>query len=102
MNSIQIFNNPEFGEVRTVIIDGEPWFVGKDVALSLGYSDTADALRRHIDIEDKLTRGITDSGQSRQMIIINESGVYSLIFGSTLSNAKNFFQKVLDLMFVLK
>lgn len=85
-----MFNSPEFGEIRTVEIDGEPWFVGKDVATALGYSDTSDALKRHVDDEDKLTRCFTDSGQSREMYIINESGVYSLIFSSKLEKAKAF------------
>ena len=90
MNELQVFNSPEFGDIRTVEIDGEPWFVGKDVATALGYSDTSDALKRHVDDEDKLTRCFTDSGQSREMYIINESGVYSLIFSSKLEKAKAF------------
>lgn len=90
MNEIQIFRNKEFGEVRTVVIEGEPWFVGKDVAEALGYKDTADALKRHVDDDDKLTRCFTDSGQSREMYVINESGVYALVFGSKLPNAKKF------------
>lgn len=90
MSDLQVFNNPDFGEIRAVEIDGEPWFVGKDVAVALGYSDTSDALKRHIDDEDKLTRRFTDSGQSREMYIINESGVYSLIFSSKLESAKKF------------
>lgn len=90
MNEITIFNNPEFGDVRTIMIDGEPWFVGKDVAESLGYERTADAIRKHVEEDDKLTRSFADSGQSRQMYIINESGLYSLIFGSKLESAKKF------------
>ena len=90
MNEITIFNNPEFGDVRTIMIDGEPWFVGKDVAGSLGYERTADAIRKHVEEDDKLTRSFADSGQSRQMYIINESGLYSLIFGSKLESAKKF------------
>ena len=90
MNELTIFNNEEFGEIRTVEIDGEPWFVGKDIATALGYSDTSDAIKRHIDEEDKLTRCFTDSGQSRQMYVINESGVYALVFGSKLESAKRF------------
>ena len=90
MNEVTIFSNQEFGNVRTVTIDGEPWFVGKDIADALGYADTSDAIRRHIDDDDKLTRCFTDSGQSREMYVINESGVYSLIFSSRLESAKRF------------
>lgn len=90
MSELQIFNNEEFGEIRTVEVDGEPWFVGKDVAIALGYSDTSDAIKRHVDEDDKLTRCFTDSGQSRQMYIINESGIYALVFGSKLESAKRF------------
>ena len=75
MNELMIFNNPEFGAVRTVEIDGEPWLVGKDVAMALGYSDTDQALRKHVDDEDKLTRQFNGSGQSRNMTVINESGL---------------------------
>ncbi len=90
MNELQVFNNTEFGSVRTTVIDGEPFFVGKDVAKILGYRDTSDALKRHVDEEDKLTRCFTDSGQNREMYIINESGLYSLILRSQLSKARKF------------
>ena len=90
MEEMQIFNSGEFGDIRTVTIDGEPWFVGKDVAKALKYKDTSDALKKHISEDDKLTRRFTDSGQSREMYIINESGLYSLIFGSKLDSAKRF------------
>lgn len=90
MNELQIFNNEEFGQIRTVTIDNEPWFVGKDVAEALGYERTADAIRQHVEEEDKLTRCFADSGQNRQMFIINESGLYALIFGSKLDSAKRF------------
>lgn len=90
MEQINIFNSDEFGSVRTIIIDGEPWFAGKDVAASLGYKDTSDALKKHVADEDKLTRCFTDSGQNRQMYVINESGLYSLIFGSKLESAQKF------------
>ena len=89
-NKIQIFNNEEFGKVRTLMINNEPWFVGKDVAVALGYKDTSDALKKHVDTEDKLTRRFADSGQSREMYIINESGVYSLVLSSKLPTAKKF------------
>lgn len=89
-NALKIFENPAFGRVRTVIIENEPWFVGKDVAVALGYRDTADALKKHVDSEDKLTRRFADSGQHREMYIINESGLYSLILSSKLPTAKEF------------
>lgn len=90
MKNLQIFNNPDFGEIRTVEINGEPWFVGKDVAAALGYSDTDKAIRAHVDDDDKLTRQFGGSGQSRNLIIINESGLYSLILSSTLPSARQF------------
>ena len=65
MKELQLFSNPEFGAVRAVDIDGEPWLVGKDVAQVLGYNDTDQALRKHVDDEDKLTRQIDGSGQGR-------------------------------------
>lgn len=89
MNDLTIFNFDNI-EVRIVVIENEPYFVGKDVATILGYKDTSDALKRHVDEEDKLTRCFSDSGQSREMYIINESGVYSLVFGSKLPDAKKF------------
>ena len=89
-NEMQVFNNEEFGSVRTLTIDNQPWFVGKDVAEALGFKDTSDALKRHVDDEDKLTRCFTDSGQRREMYIINESGLYSLILSSKLKSAKKF------------
>lgn len=90
MNEIMTFNNKEFGSVREITIDEKPWFVGKDVASALGYQRTADAIKAHVYDEDKLTRRFTDSGQSRDMIIVNESGMYALIFGSKLESAKRF------------
>lgn len=87
---LHIFQNAEFGSVRSTMINGEPYFVGKDVAEILGYKDTSDAMRRHVDDEDKLTRCFTDSGQSREMYVINESGLYSLILSSKLPSAKRF------------
>ena len=76
MNDLQLFNNPEFGAVRAVEVDGEPWFVGKDIAQALWYNDTDQALRKHVDDEDKLTRRFDGSGQGRSMTTINESGLY--------------------------
>lgn len=90
MNGILVFNNPDFGDIRTVMINDETWFVGKDVAEALGYKNTSDALKKHVAEEDKLTRHFTDSGQSREMYIINESGLYALIFGSKLPSARKF------------
>lgn len=77
-------------QVRTVTINGEPYFVGKDVADVLGYNDTNQAVRKHVDDEDKLTRQFDGSGQKRNMTIINESGLYALILGSKLPQAKEF------------
>lgn len=91
---VTVFKNlvhPEFGELRTVEIDGEPWFVGKDVAAALGYTKERNALDKHVDKDDALKRGVTDSmGRTQQMTIINESGLYSLILSSKLPSAKEF------------
>lgn len=92
MNELTVFNNEEFGEIRTITIDGEPWFVGKDVAEILGYSNPRKAMIDHVDAEDK-TDGVTirDSiGRKQKPILINESGLYSLIISSKLPNAKAF------------
>lgn len=90
MNELKIFDNEEFGEIRTVDINGEPWFVGRDVCAALEYKDASDALKRHVEEDDKLTRCFTVSGQRRNLIVINESGLYSLIFSSKLDSAKRF------------
>lgn len=87
---LQIFNNPEFGEVRTVNIDGEPWLVGKDVAAALGYVDTFGALKKHVDDEDKQNCQNDSFESPRGMTIINESGLYSLVLSSKLPTAKKF------------
>lgn len=89
-NAMQVFNNPEFGKVRTVVISNEPWFVGKDVAMALGYSNTRDAIAKHVDNDDKNTVVIRDGKGNPNQTIINESGVYALIFGSKLPTAKKF------------
>ena len=89
-NKLEVFTNAEFGSVRTLTIDEKPYFVGKDVAEILGYSNTQKAIRDHVDDEDKLTERIVLSGQNREIIIINESGLYSLILSSKLPNAKRF------------
>lgn len=90
MNELKIFENPAFGKVRVVEQGGEPWFVGKDVAEILGYSNTPKAIRDHVDDEDKLAERIVLSGQNREVAIINESGLYSLILSSKMPKAKEF------------
>ncbi|ABJ73609.1 phage repressor protein/antirepressor Ant [Lactococcus lactis subsp. lactis] len=82
MNELQNFNFNNL-PVRTVLIDDEPWFVGKDVAKILGYANTKDALLKHVDDEDKLGSQITTSGQKRNMVVVNESGLYNLILGAS-------------------
>lgn len=89
-NKLQIFTNKEFGQIRTIVRDDEYWFVGKDVAEILGYSNTQKAIRDHVDEEDKLTERFVLSGQNREVVIINESGLYSLILSSKLPKAKGF------------
>lgn len=92
MDGIKTFKNKEFGTVRTIVKDGEPWFVGKDVAEILGYSNTRDSISRHVDTDDKTSVVIPDSGSNyrSKATIINESGLYSLILGSKLPKAKTF------------
>lgn len=91
MNDIMIFNNPEFGQVRTLEINGEAWLVGKDVADALGYINSRDALSRHVDDEDKNTVVNPDGNKGNpNMTIINESGLYSLVLSSKLPGAKKF------------
>ncbi|HAQ4727440.1 MULTISPECIES: BRO family protein [Enterococcus] len=89
MNTPQIFNF-EQNKVRTILVNDEPYFVGKDVAEILGYERADNAIRNHVDDEDKLTHQISASGQNRNMTIINESGLYSLILKSKLPSAKKF------------
>lgn len=91
MNELKIFSNPDFGEVRTLSIDGEPWFVGKDVADILGYTNPRDALAKHVDDEDKNTVAICDGTPGNpNTTVINESGLYSLALSSKLPTAKKF------------
>jgi len=94
MNELKIFENPEFGTIRTVEINGEPWLVGKDVAIALGYSDTKSAIADHVDDDDKqiIQRGqiATLEIPNRGLTIINESGLYSLVLSSKLPGAKKF------------
>ena len=89
-NEIKIFENEEFGSVRTMEINGEPYFVGKDVAEILGYVETAKAIREHVDEDDKGVSVLDTPGGKQKMTIINESGLYSLILSSKLPNAKKF------------
>ncbi|HFD7471840.1 TPA: Bro-N domain-containing protein, partial [Staphylococcus aureus] len=89
MQELQTFNFEEL-PVRTLEVDGEPYFIGKDVADILGYTNSRKALSDHVDEEDKLTSRIVTSGQNRNVTIINESGLYSLTFSSKLENAKRF------------
>lgn len=89
-NKIQIFENSEFGKVRTLMRDGEPWAVGKDVAEALGYKNPQEAVRMHVDPEDKgVSKTLTPRGE-QDITIINESGLYSLILSSKLPKAKEF------------
>lgn len=90
MNELQIFSNPEFGQVRTLALEGEPWFVGKDVAVALGYENPQKAVRTHVDADDKGVTEMDTPGGRQNITIINESGLYALIFGSKLDSAKRF------------
>lgn len=88
--NIKIFNNAEFGEIRVMLIDDDPWFVGKDIAAALGYKDTVNALKAHVDEQDKAGWRITTQFGEKETTIINESGLYSLIFSSKLEGAQRF------------
>lgn len=90
MNELRIFNNADFGDVRTVEKDGNIWFVGKDVAEALGYARTADAVKAHIDADDKGVCDLPTPGGRQETTIINESGLYSLVLSSKLPKAKAF------------
>ena len=91
MENVQIFSNEEFGRIRTIAINGEPWFVGKDVAERLGYERATKAIQDHVDNEDKDEVPIQDSiGRMQKTPIINESGLYSLVLSSKLPRAKAF------------
>lgn len=90
MNNIKIFENKEFGEIRTVMVDGAPWFVGKDVAGALGYADSTGAVRKRTDEEDRGVAKMDTPSGAQELVIINESGLYSLILGSKLPSAKQF------------
>ena len=90
MNNLQIFENTDFGRIRSLVIGNEPWFVGKDIAEILGYSDTFGALKKHVDDDDKQNCQNSSFESNRGLTIINESGLYSLILSSKLPNAKRF------------
>jgi len=91
VEQLKVFENPEFGQVRTVTINNEPYFVGTDVATILGYAKTQNAIATHIDKDDALKQGITDSlGRLQVTTVINETRLYALILGSKLENAKRF------------
>lgn len=90
VNGMQVFSNPQFGQIRTLVIEDIPWAVGKDVARTLGYKDTVNAIKAHVDTEDKRGWQITTPSGEQEMTIINESGIYSLIFSSKLPAAKAF------------
>ncbi|NFQ36271.1 BRO family protein [Clostridium sporogenes] len=90
MNNLQIFKNHEFGSIRTLQNEKGNWLVGKDIAESLGYKNTRDALNKHVDEEDKADVAIHDGSQNRNMVLINESGLYSLVLSSKLPTAKKF------------
>lgn len=90
MNAMTVFRDERFGEVRTATINGEPWFVGKDVAEMLGYQNGSRDINRHVDEEDRNMITVNDGRQNRDVIIINESGLYSLILSSKLPQAKEF------------
>ena len=88
---LQVFSNAEFGSVRSIMVNNEPYFVGKDVATILGYAKPLNALATHVDEDDSLKQGLIDSmGRQQDTILINESGLYSLILSSKLPNAKKF------------
>lgn len=89
MNELKSFNF-ESHEVRTLLIENEPWFVGKDVSDTLGYQNGSRDINRHVDEEDRIKTMIFDGNQNKETIVINESGVYALIFGSKLPSAKKF------------
>ncbi len=90
MNELTVFENKEFGSIRTVQIDGQPYFVGKDIAEALGYANTRKAIADHVDVEDKGVTNCDTPGGKQRISVINESGVYSLVFSSKLEKAKQF------------
>lgn len=87
---VKIFSNDNFGNIRGIEINGEPWLVGRDVAKALGYKNISDALKKHVDEEDKGVAKCDTLGGSQEMTVINESGFYSLVLSSKLPSAKKF------------
>lgn len=90
MQAIKIFENPEFGKIRTVVIDGEPWFVAKDMAKALGYKNTNQSVKDNTEEEDRGTSPVVTPSGTQNMVVVNESGMYSLIFSSKLESSKRF------------
>lgn len=90
MNDLKIFSSEEFGEVRILMIGGEPWIVGRDAAEALGYSNPRDAIAAHVEEEDKGVAKCDTLGGRQDVVVINESGLYALVFGSKLESAKRF------------
>lgn len=90
MNNLKIFENAEFGQIRTAEVDGEPWFVGKDVAEALGYAEPRSAVSKKVEEVDRGVAEMETPSGKQNMTIINESGLYALIFGSKLESAKRF------------
>lgn len=90
MSELQVFNNAEFGSVRSLMVNGEPYFVGRDVAKILGYANPNDAIAKHVDEEDKGVAKCDTLGGIQELTVINESGLYSLILSSKLPSAKRF------------
>ena len=89
-NNVKIFSNEEFGDIRTIMIDDEPWFVGRDITKALGFVNSRDAIATHVYEEDKGCRKIDTPGGKQNITIVNESGLYALVFGSRLKTAKQF------------
>lgn len=89
MSELKIFNNPDFGDIRTMLIDGEPWLVGKDVATALGYSNPQKAVRDHVSEEDRGVNEMDTPSGKQNLVLINESGIYAIIFSSKLESAKS-------------
>lgn len=91
MNNLAVFNNKDFGQIRSIMVKGEPWFVANDICAALGYEKARNAVAQHVDKDDALKRGVIDKlGRVQETLIVNESGLYALIFGSKLDKAKAF------------
>ena len=90
MSEIQVFTNSDFGSIRTIEIDGEPWFVGKDVTKILGYTNANKAIKDHVDSEDKGTNVLDTPGGKQRLVVINEAGLYTLVISSKIPTAKQF------------